>query len=666
MIDKYKLEQMKTVIDNVVRDIREDSQIDVLSILTQTLTKKGNVRVIFGSKTPYSNIKSNQIFLPRQIFPSDSFVDWILKKGISLHEAFHILFTGNARKNVKKLRPDSGYVYFDWNLFKMCLNSIEDVRIEFLGMNLYKGCPELLGFSLSFFHKLALIERDRMISDVLYSLSLELRGFKTLYPDRELMEKLIKVSKDVIHQDFEGCVKIALDIYDILIKDLPSQEKSEMNSARSNKSDNGIGKTQDQEFDFSGRKDKTKLSKEETKKIEKEFEEFKKEFEEMLDDDSDSDTEDEQESDEESEEKSGESEQSEEENEDGEDDDASGDSSISRPLDELMKSEDKIDKFVKIIKEKFKDEYTSQEKIERQIRMKAGDESEKLEKEFMDSDGAGLGLCIPKKGYESKFNINRANSTADMISQELKNRIIIGRTLVGDQTNGKLKLKSAVRSFVKYNIDGEFDNHIYEKELIETPEHSVILMIDCSGSMGQMDCVYDKIGNVINGKQKLSNAKETTYILGKVFETLGVKFAIRGFEGYVDFLVKKWDDELDVRRINGLMAGGGTPTAQATDVAIKKMEEVEDELKIIFTITDGVADKIIATEESVKLAREKGIHIFGIFYGQDNATYETYFKNIYGKDNFIMAKDGEELKEGVVKLYEKVLKKASYGFNGSG
>jgi hypothetical protein len=662
MIDKYKLEHMKDIIDNVVQDIREDSQIDVLSILTQTLTKKGNVRVIFGSKTPYSNIKSNQIFLPRQIFPSDSFVDWILKKGISLHEAFHILFTGNAKRIVNKLRPSSYNI--DWNLLKMCLNSIEDVRIEFLGMNLYRGCPELLGFSLSFFHKLALMEKNRMITDVLYSLSLELRGFKTLYPERKLMEKLIKISKDVIYQDFEGCVKIALDIYDVLIKDLPSQETSKMNSTRNNKSDNGVGKTQDQEFDFSGKKDKSKLSKEETKKIEKEFDKFKKEFEEMLDsDDSDSDESEEEEyKDEESEQSEEEREEDGKSEEESEDDDKDEDDQSSP---EIMKSQDKIDKFVKIIKEKFKDEYTSQEKIERQIRMKAGDETEKLEKEFMDSDGAGLSLNIPRKGYESKFNTSRADSTADMISQELKNRIIIGRTLVGDQTTGKLKLKSAVRSFVKYNIDGEFDNHIYEKELIETPEHSVILMIDCSGSMGQMDSVYDKItGNLISNKVKLSNSKETTYILGKVFETLGVKFAIRGFEGYNDFLVKKWDDELDVRRINGLTAGGGTPTAQATVIATKKLEEVEDELKIIFTITDGMADESILTQEKVKLTREKGIHIFGIFFGQDNANYRMYFENIYGKDNFIIAKDGEELKDGIVKLYEKILKKVSYGFNG--
>ncbi len=657
MIDKYKLEQMKTVIDNVVQDIREDSQIDVLSILTQTLTKKGNVRVVFGSKSPYSNIKSNQIFLPRQIFPSDSFVDWILKKGISLHEAFHIMFTGNAKKNVKKLRPNLSSL--DWGMFKMCLNSIEDVRIEFLGMNLYKGCPELLGFSLSFFHKLALIERERMISDVLYSLSLELRGFKTLYPNRELMEKLIKVSKGVIHQDFEGCVRIALDVYDILVKDLPSQEKSKMDWARNRKTDNGVGNTQDQDFNFSGRKEKTKLSKEETKKIKKEFEEFKKEFEEMLDsdDDSDSDTEDDQESDEESEEKSGESEQSEEKNEDD---------SFSSPLDEFLESKEKSNKFVKIIKEKFKDEFESQEKIERQIRMKAQDESEKLEKEYMDSDGAGMSLNIPRKDYENCFSVSKANSVADMIAQELKNKIIIGRTLIGDQTNGKLKLKSAVRSLIKYNIDGEFDDHIYEKELIETPEHSVILMIDCSGSMGSSDSTYNNDGNYVSGKQKLSNAKETAYILGKVFETLGVKFAIRGFESKVDFLVKKWDDEMDVRRINGLMAVGNTPTAEATDVATKKLGEVEDELKIIFTITDGVADDSNLTKEKVGEAREKDIHVFGIFYGQNNEHYESYFEDVYGKDNFIMAKDGEELKDGIIKLYEKVLKKASYGFNGGG
>jgi hypothetical protein len=679
MLNKWRINEMNQLIDNVSHNMRADSQIEILSILTQTLTKKGNVRVIFGSKTPYTDLKSSQIFLPRQIFP-DSFVDWILKKAISLHEAFHILFSGNSKKFVDKFRKTTGVIAncnFDWKFFKMCLNSIEDVRIEYLGMNMYKGCPELLGFALSFFHKLALIERDKMITDVLYSLGFELREFKTLYPNRKLMDKLISVSKDVIHQNFEGCVKIALEVYDILNQELPESEKESMKSTRNKKFDNGVGQTQDQDFEFNGKKDDSKLSEKDSEKIKDEFEEAKEDFEEMLEDDEelkkqeeddeegeDSEEEntedDDSEGEQESEKKSGKSGESEEDEEEEGDD---SDSQLDKFLKSDLNSEENRDKIVKIIKEKFKSEYTTQEKIEKQIRIQAEEESEKLKKEFEDSDGSGLTLQIPKKNYDDEFNISRANSTADMIAQELKNRIIIGRTLISEQTSGKLKLKDAIRSLVKYKISDEFDNHIYEQELIETPEHSVLLMIDCSGSMRNRDSAYDPISgcNVGKSKSKLTNAKEVIYTLGKVFETLSVKCAIRGFEGRGDYLVKKWDDELDVRKINGLTSGDNTPTAEATMVATKKMEEIEDELKIIFTITDGCADKTTFTKDNVDVARAKGIHVFGIFYGIESQLYKNNFEYVYGKDNFIMAKDSEELKEGIVKLYENLLKKASYG-----
>jgi nitric oxide reductase activation protein len=98
------------------------------------------------------------------------------------------------------------------------------------------------------------------------------------------------------------------------------------------------------------------------------------------------------------------------------------------------------------------------------------------------------------------------------------------------------------------------------------------------------------------------------------------------------------------------------------------MKDVDDELKIIFTITDGQPNSQSETKKRVEECKEEGTQVFGIFFGADEN--DDYYKNnltyVYGEGNFIMCKDYQKLKEGLVKLYEKVLSKSSYGMNGGG
>jgi nitric oxide reductase activation protein len=308
---------------------------------------------------------------------------------------------------------------------------------------------------------------------------------------------------------------------------------------------------------------------------------------------------------------------------------------------------------------RFEDEKESHNKIETQIRQRGDQKAKEIGKEFDDSFESGLELVIPKRGYILPFSRNEADSTAKMIADELKNKIVIGKTTVTKQVSGKIHLKSAVRSFVKYDVDGEFDEHIYKRDIIETPEHSVIMLIDCSSSMSA--------SNRYANKSNLSYAKEVLYIIAKIFEELSVKFSIRGFQTGVDFLVKNWSDEFEWERLCGINANASTPTAEATDIAKKRMNDVDDELKIVFTITDGEPDDQVNTKDRVDECRKNGTQVFGIFYGADESSYQRQkdgLNFVYGEGNFIMAKDYEKLKEGLVKLYEKVLTKSSYGMNG--
>jgi len=418
--------------------------------------------------------------------------------------------------------------------------------------------------------------------------------------------------------------------------------------------------TQQLEFKVSARRCKSKISKSDHNKTEKESEKMKKKFEKMLKTEKEYEKIEEELKEEQKKEKS---------------ENPENPKTVEEQLEEIVEKyedgdlknpdEDEIKGKIAgsisiIIKEEFKGESQRQENIEIQLRTEGKTEAKKIEKEFFDAIDSDMNLVLPTKSRRSSFARKRAEGTARTISDELRNKIIIGKRKVGKQTSGKLNIKSAVRSMVKYNTTGEFDEHIFEKEFIETPEHSVFLMIDSSGSMAQT--IYDSISDT--NKSRLDYAKEVLYILAKTFENLDVKTAIRGFEGRSDILLKRWDDELDVRKVNGLWSGGNTPTAKATSIAIKKMDEINDELKIIFTITDGEPDRPSETKEQVEEARKKGIHIFGIFYGQKSDWFERSFEGIYGKGNFAMTNNHDELRDEIIRLYEKILKRTSYGTNG--
>jgi len=700
-IPNWKEDEKQGLLEKLVEDMRWDSQREVLGILSQTLTKKRNLKLFFGTSMPHANVRTTTIKIPHQIYPNP-FIDWILKKGVTLHESYHIMFTGNAKERVDKFinEVETKGKPFRFNLLKNIINVLEDVRIEYLGVNEYKGSSELLGFINAFFYKVAKLEKQRLQQDLLYSLCFELKGYKTTYIDRKLMDKLIKVGKKVVKQDFNGMLETAIKIYKILDEDLPQVDLDKLASQyfQNKQSNRGFESKmgQVQNFDKRGRRDKSKLTKEEVKKIEDELENIRNDFEEMFD--NDEETEDTQEDkDEQDQEESGKSEGSEQENTDEFDDEkgvdtgddtndnddtdekdstdiskgsGSGDDSDKEgedddgvveddeePLFEDVFDEETTRKIMK----RFEEEKKSHEKIEKQIRERGDQQTKQLEKEFDDSFQSGLTLHIPKKGYSSPFDQKEVESVATMIADELRNKIIIGKTKITQQTSGKLNLKSAVRSFTNYEITGEFDSHIYERDVIDTPEHAVLISIDCSSSMLQ---IPDSSLN----KSRLSYAKEVLFVLAKVFESLDVKFSIRGFHTDSDFLVKGWEDEFDSRRLMGLSALASTPTAEATDIAFKRMQDVDDDLKIIFTITDGEPDREYDTKNVVDMCKENGVLVFGIFYGASkNRSNESSLKYVYGEGNFIMTDSAEELKNGMVKLYEKILKKSSYGTtNGNG
>lgn len=673
-MNDFELDFKQGVIERVVDDIRMDSQMGVLRILSQTLTKNKKVDLSFGGNQPFANIETKTIKLPRQVYPHP-FVDWLLKKAITLHESYHIMFTGNAKERMRDfgMEKEKAGKQFRPSLMKYIMNAIEDVRIEYLGMNEYKGSTELVGFVNAFYHRIAKLEKERMQQDLLYSLCFELKGYRTTYHDRKLLNRLIMVGKDVTKQDFEGMFDTAIKIYNIIESTLPDSELNDLGqqSYKHKQSirgfDSELGDTQ--RFDSNGKKSKTKLTKKEEKEINEALEDIKEDFEEMFDDDEVEDVpEDEKESldveeekeDEEADKNEGSGEPDDNDSEekddsesgsgkDSEDSESDEDDERDEPIFEDVFDEETINK----IAERFNEEQEARDKIEKQVEEKGEDKAKGMGKEFDDSYDSGLRLEIPTKGNRLPFNVSEADSLARMIGDELKNKIIVGKETMTQQTSGRLHLKSAVRSLTNYKASGEFDNHIFQRDETNTPEHSVLLSLDCSGSM---QTPIPKLG-----KNRMDCAKEVLFVLAKVFEHLDVKFAIRGFSSYLDYHVKSWDEEFDWKVLAGLYIGDTTPTAQATDIALKRMMDIEDELKIVFTITDGEPDSPDYTKEIVENCKKNGILVFGVFYGDsENEPLRKLLKFVYGEGNYIMVDNPEALMDGIIKLYEKILAQKTF------
>jgi hypothetical protein len=594
-------------------ELKKKSQLSILKIVADTLTNK-NVSVEYSSHTASANMSSkNELTIPIEIATEGGIVDWIMKKGVTLHETFHLLYSGNISKISTKYAKEDP-TFNKW-LFKDIVNCLEDARIEHIGVNHHKGAKEMITFHNAYYmDKFIKKDPDELIESPLLALCFKLKRVKIPKGiDTPIADKLFDISKDVIYEDWNGCLKTSKKVYDMYIK---LKKNTQSPTSQGKKTQN----TSDKDFDKTGKQSKKSIKKEQSKKEREEFtleitkanEKYQKKLE---DTDSDSDVQ-------------------------------------------------------KEVEKEFSSEAKEEEKIDKQLKLQAEELVTKYGKEGSDSNAEGMELMIPELDVSSPtrhFSPLKASSIAKSISDVLRNKIIIGEELQTKQLNGKMNIRQAVKSVVNYEVTNEFDEHIFDREEITTPEHAVLISIDCSGSMGS--AVYNRKLWKSSSKTKLAKSCETAFILGEVFETMGVNVNIRGFTtGYVrnssynryknlDILVKGWDEPINLERFFHLKVQGGTPTAEATRLATRKLSNIDKDvpLKIIFTITDGAPDDDRELDRAIAEAEDRGIIVVGVHLGY--CSYRSRFEDTY--KHSIIVDDVDELKDEILRVYEDILEGVS-------
>lgn len=624
--------------DAFLVELKIDSQRQVLKILAETLTKREQINVHF-SNVPCADIKNRELFMP-VLITKEGIADWLLKKGTTLHEIFHLLYTG---KLDDKKSQDLKIPQNEFKDFKKVVNVLEDARIEYLGMNDFLGTTELITFANCWFHE----KWKREEIPLLTALCFKLKGIETeTSGDKKSLEQLYKIAKDVIYKDWDGCLKVSAEVYNLLKKNKKIQQpqqgsgdSKEQEENESNELDDYEPQTSEKRFEESGRRSKKKLDK--TSNTEKKVKQKVKEMEKMF-----KKKEPEQKTNKEQGKKSS-KEQAGIKNEAGQ--------------------EQEVEVFLDegLLKQKFGKEVGQQDKIDKQLRDTAEKLAQIYGKEASDAKTLGSSFSISKTEGRVCFNLNRANGISSLITSELKDKLTIGTEVQSRQLNGKLNLPQAIRSITEYKRTKQFNGHIYDREEVETPEHSVMVLLDLSVSMASAD-THVFSGTKIRYKYKHEYAKEGTYILAKALEELNVDICVRAYNSgrtvCSDILIKNWEEPLNARRVCSQHPEGSTPTDIAIELARIKLLRRENPLKILFSVTDGNPDNIDRTKKQVDECKVGGIVVYGIYMGHAGSIEKEYLKEVYGEDNFIVVPEPEDFKDELIKLYERVIKEQSYGW----
>jgi hypothetical protein len=577
-------------------ELQEGAQLKILKILADTLTGK-EISVESGSNASANMTTGTDLTVPKKLSKFE-LIDWLLKKGMTLHEIFHLLYSGIIKEAVNEYWKKDPT--FNPVLFKEIVNVLEDARIEYLGIRSHEGSTELIAFqNLWALNKFRTERPEQLKESKLLALCFRLKGIDIPESD-ETVDLLYKIAKDVVFEDWEGCVKKSKEVYDVFskMKGTESQEDKGLETQPSEY--NEFNSSKGKQSNKSLKKDMTeKEQKEMRKKVEKE----------------------------------------------------------NKELSDKMEDSDSEKKLEEQLKKDFKSEFTTNQRIQKQLKQEAEEMVSRYKKEIEECFRTNVLFQLPPKHqYTKHFNVSESESVAHQISNVLRGKLVIGEQLYTRQLSGKMNINDAVKSVVNHEVTGEFDEHIFEREEIQTPRHSVILLLDVSGSM--------------DNHRAISKACEGCFVLGKVFESLGVDFSIRGFSdgtdymtingkskqlyGVLDIMVKGWDERVNPERFFSLKPISATPTAEATRNAVTKLLQRDTKLKILFTVTDGFPDDEELLIQEVKDARDKGIKVVGIYIGYVSPYIRGRFEKFYGKD-FIAIDDIGQLKGEILKTYERIL-----------
>jgi len=248
-----------------------------------------------------------------------------------------------------------------------------------------------------------------------------------------------------------------------------------------------------------------------------------------------------------------------------------------------------------------------------------------------------LGEDVAQKGRVASMGMRQV--LMGLIQGSRNSRVVMRRT--GRQVEGSRLARVAV---------GE--TRIFRKsEPVQRTNAAFQVLLDASGSMSK--CVREAEAAVVAVLTSLEGLQGVTSG-AMVFPRSGIdnaKTCVGVLKRHNQTLVRA----LKENRF-GVLAGGGTPLADAIWPAAGDLLSAKGERKVLAVITDGDPDRVSAAEDMVARCRASGIDVFALAFG--SARTELLDK-VYGPGNWTFLSGVDQLRAGLSSLVQSVLTNAA-------
>jgi len=269
-----------------------------------------------------------------------------------------------------------------------------------------------------------------------------------------------------------------------------------------------------------------------------------------------------------------------------------------------------------------------------------------LELEKIKLEKMPLSHHMPETGDESSYSryIIKYNKEINQLVREMKKLMIYGRRWSNGERTGKLNSKKAYR----YITNG--DTRIFKKKNEKDVGNvSVLLLVDCSGSMGRDD--------------RIEHARRTSIILHETLSKLKIKHMIVGYSADEDgcgvdhVVLKTWNDNKTCYDLSTIRYRRENRDGDTIRTGIEYFKNIHTKKKLMIVISDGapaateyrgraaIQDTINAQKE----AKKKGIKLINIGAGKSYKMPEDYI-------NKVKVDDFQQLPKTLLKVLRTELK----------
>ena len=180
-------------------------------------------------------------------------------------------------------------------------------------------------------------------------------------------------------------------------------------------------------------------------------------------------------------------------------------------------------------------------------------------------------------------------------------------------------------------------NVFRRKQVLETPDMAVGLLLDVSGSMHPWMHVVEQTAAVF--AEGLSRKR-------------GINFACWTYTGgYTQVeLTRLCDRKMGKLHLANVAQGGGTPSGVAIAGIQVLMARMPERKKLLLHFTDGAPDNHQHVHSAVKAAREAGIRVYAIGAGHMEASLASQ----YGHDNWECIDRVEDLPRAMANIIKRL------------